>query len=257
MTKIFIDDSIHNRGGFAISGIVVAKDDFECQISQSLKQNGFNPETSEFKSGLDYRKYPKMIDVRKDLKNIISSDCQIGLVILPDADRHNIGLETFKGLKQIIESNNFGNEIEIYVDENYFRNIRIGEECARKIGLNVSNLNLEVDSIKVRGIQLADLVAHTCSIMLLEQLKIIDKKVKAGENSGYDPDLEVELGFELWADIRYNFLGKIDMERFEFGDGQPIKITEPYGLFISDHCDENLSKNAKERFSEIYLGCIH
>jgi hypothetical protein len=65
-------------------------------------------------------------------------------------------------------------------------------------------LFLEVDSIKVKGIQLADLVAHTFATMLLEQLGLVDKKVKAGENSGYDPDLEIELGFELWASIRYN-----------------------------------------------------
>jgi hypothetical protein len=47
------------------------------------------------------------------------------------------------------------------------------------------------------------------------------------------------------------------MERFEVGDGQPIKITEPYGVYISSFCDENLQKNGKERFGEIYLGCIH
>ena len=118
-------------------------------------------------------------------------------------------------------------------------------------------MNLELDSKKFKGIQLADLVAHSCSTMLLEQLKIIDKKVKAGDNSGYEPDLEIELGFELWAGIRYNLLGEIDMERFETGDGFPMKMTEPYGLYISEFCNNELKENAKERFGEIYMGCIH
>jgi hypothetical protein len=256
MTTIYIDDSVHERGNFIISGIVVTKTDIEEKIKESLIKHGFNPEIDEFKSGLNYKKHPKMMDVRNDLKAIITS-CQIGLVLLPIEQRQNIGIETFKGLKKIIDSNDFGKDIEIYVDENYFKSKKIGEEFGQKIGLDNYELFLEVDSIKVKGIQIADLVAHTFATMLLEQLGLIDKKVEAGENSGYDPDLEIELGFELWASIRYSIIGKVDMERFEVGDGQPIKITEPYGVYISSFCDENLQKNGKERFGEIYLGCIH
>ncbi len=257
MTRIYIDDSVHDRGGFIISGIIITDEDIEDHISASLKNNGFDPEQYEFKSGLNYQKYPKMLDVRNDLKNIISSVCKIGLVVLPISERKNIGIETFKGLKQIIDSNNFKEKIEIFVDENYFKNVNVGEKYAKEIGLENCKLNLEVDSKKVKGIQLADLVAHTCSTILLEQLKIIDKKVKAGENSGYEPDMDIELGFELWAGIRYNFLGEMDMERFEDGDGLPMKITEPYGLYVSEYCDITLKENAKGRFGEIYMGCIH
>ena len=257
MTKIYIDDSVHERGGFIISGIIITNKNIEDRISESLKCNGFNPDEFEFKSGLSFQKYPKMLEVREDLNNIIFPDCKIGLVVLPSSERSNIGFESLKGLKQIINSNDFKNDIEIYVDENYFKNKNIGENYAEKIGLINCQLNLEVDSRKVKGVQLADLVAHTCSTMLLEQLKIIDKKVKAGENSGYEPDLEIELGFKLWAGVRYSFLGEIDTERFDSGDGLPIKITEPYGLFISEYCDENLRVNTKKRFGEIYMGCIH
>ncbi|WP_225037426.1 DUF3800 domain-containing protein [Winogradskyella sp. SM1960] len=257
MTKIYIDDSVHERGNFVISGIVVTEENIEDRISESLKNNGFDPEDSEFKSGLNYRKYPEMLNVRNDLKNIISSVCKIGLVVLPIQERPNIGKETFKGLKQIINSNEFGQNIEIYVDENYFRNENVGKEYAKEIGLKNCKLNLELDSKKFKGIQLADLVAHSCSTMLLEQLNIIDKKVKAGSNSGYEPDLEIELGFELWAGIRYNLLGEIDMERFETGDRYPMKMTEPYGLYISEFCDNKLKENTRERFGEIYMGCIH
>lgn len=257
MIKIYIDDSVHERGDFIISGIVITKKEVEEKIIESLIKHGFNPEVDEFKSGLNYRKYPKMLDVRNDLKGIISSNCQIGLVLLPLEQRQNIGIETLKGLKKILDSNDFGEDIEIYFDDNYFKNRKTGEELGRQIGFDNYRLILEVDSIKIKGIQLADLVAHTFATMLLEQLGLIDKKVKAGENSGYDPDLEIELGFELWATIRYNIIGEIDMEKFDNGDGHPIKITEPFGFYISSFCDENLRKNGKERFGEMYLGCIH
>lgn len=257
MTKIYIDDSIHERGGFIISGIIVTKANIEDLISKSLRENGYDTEKDEFKSSLSYRKYPEMIDVRNDLKSIISSECQIGLVVLPISEKHNIGFETLKGLKHIIDSNDFEKDIEIYVDENYFKNIKKGEEYAKKIGFENCILNLEVDSKIVKGIQLADLVAHTCSTMLLEQMKIVNKKVQVGDNSGYDPDVEVELGFELWAEIRYSILGKMDMNRYETGDGETIKLTEPYGLFISEYCNDILRINTKERFGEVYMGCIH
>ncbi len=257
MTNIYIDDSIHERGNFIVSGIVVTdNENIDNDISESLIKNGYDSEQDEFKSGLSFRKHPKMLNVRNDLKNILSSSCKLGLIILPNDKRQFIGKETLKGLKTIIDSNNYNDELKIFIDENYFRNSEVGVKYAKSIGLPSDNLHLEVDSKKIKGIQLADLVAHTCSTMLLEQLNLIDKKVKAGENSGYDPDLEIEIGFELWASTRYNILGVIN-EDFLNGYGHPIKLTEPFGLYISEYCDDNLRKNIKDRFSEIYMGCIH
>lgn len=197
-----------------------------------------------------------MLNIRNELKLIVSNSCKIGIIVLPRNKRQDIGFETLKGLKEIIDSNNFEDEIKIFIDENYFKNKIEGEKFAEKIGLLNCILELEVDSKMVKGIQLADLVAHTCSIMLLEQLNLIDKKVKAGKNSGHNPELEVELGFELWASIRYSFLGKL-CDDLQNGIGEPKKITEPFGLYISDYCDKGLRKNTRDRFSEIYMGCIH
>lgn len=49
MTKIYIDDSVHERSNFVISGIVVTKESIANQISESLKNNGFDPENHKFK----------------------------------------------------------------------------------------------------------------------------------------------------------------------------------------------------------------
>lgn len=255
-TYIYVDDSIHERGNFIISGIVVTSEDIEKRISDCLILNGYNPEKDEFKSGLSFRKHPKMLNVRNELKVIISSACKIGLIVLPSIKRQHNGFETLKGLKKMIDSNDFEGEIKIFIDENYFKNEIVGKKFAERIGLLNCTLELEVDSKVVKGIQLADLVAHTCSTMLLEQLNLIDKKVRSGENSGYDPELEVELGFELWASIRYCFLGVIN-EDFLNGIGEQKKMTEPFGLYISDYCDKVLREKVKDRFSEIYMGCIH
>jgi hypothetical protein len=257
MTRIYIDDSVHERGKFIISGVVTTDKDIDIQIAEILIENGFDKKTDEFKSRLCSPDNPAMIKVRKQLNFVIRKDCKIGLIILPITHKEKIGIETLKGLKKIIDNNNFGEKIEINIDENYFRNSHQGMKLCSEIGLDSYSLNLEVDSAEKKGIQLADLVAHTCSTMLLEELGLINKIVKAGKGSGYDPDLDIELGFELWAGLRYNFLGEIDMERFENGDGLPHNSTEPFGLYISEYCNERLTKKIRNTFSEIYLGCIH
>ena len=70
--KIYIDDSVHTRGDFIISALVFTNNDVENQIREILKAYGFVPGEDEFKSGLSYQKNPKMMEVRRCLKSIIS-----------------------------------------------------------------------------------------------------------------------------------------------------------------------------------------
>jgi hypothetical protein len=133
------------------------------------------------------------------------------------------------------------------------------EENARTLGLYEQfNCYFEQDSRIVCGLQLADLVAHTCSIMLLESLGLVTKTVKAGENSGYDPDLDIELGFELWASLRYNFFSKPAPHPDTWRDQSDYRVeVKGVGLYVSDSCPELLKEKALDRFGEMYLGCIH
>ena len=121
-------------------------------------------------------------------------------------------------------------------------------------------LHLNQDSRLIGGIQLADLAAHSMSVMLLEQLGLVKKMVKAGENSGYDPELDIELGFELWASFRYSFFKAPQPKPGPIPDdpvGELMFDVESYGLHIAASCDEKLREAALLRFGECYLGCIH
>lgn len=91
--------------------------------------------------------------------------------------------------------------------------------------------------------------------MLLDALGHINKKVRV-KNSGYPEDAEIDLGFELWADLRYAFLSE---NKAYFKDEFDIELVavEPYGLFIDASVSEVIAAPARERFSEMYLGCIH
>ena len=111
------------------------------------------------------------------------------------------------------------------------------------------------------GIQVADHAAHALGGMLLEEMGLVTKTVRAGEYSGYHPDEMLNLGFELWASIRYALIGKNEyIEGFSPPPDDPVNPyfkVEGYGLLISPECSESLAATARKRFGVNYLGCIH
>ena len=91
--------------------------------------------------------------------------------------------------------------------------------------------------------------------MLLDALGKINKTVNVAY-SGYDDDVEIDLGFEMWAGIRYAFLSvgngaDIDDEDFA------VVLVEPHGLYIDPSASPEVSAAARKRFGSMYLGCIH
>lgn len=132
------------------------------------------------------------------------------------------------------------------------------EKLISELNFTDCNFFLEQDSKKIKGIQLADLAAHIASIQFKYSLGLVTKKVKAGENSGYDPEDEMELGFEMWATLRSSFFCK--------NSGKPYMadqlidatmIVERCGLYISDLGNEEFTGNVKAAFGTVNLGCIH
>ena len=83
--------------------------------------------------------------------------------------------------------------------------------------------------------------------------------VKNPEGSGYYPEELTKIGFDIWCSIRYSFLAHWTIPYIEGAD-QVTNFafdTEPFGLYISDYCSEELRVIARETFGTVYLGCIH
>jgi len=80
--------------------------------------------------------------------------------------------------------------------------------------------------------------------------------VKAGDNTGYEPDSDMELGFDMYATIRYSFIGEF-APYDESATRQPMLILDKYGIVISPKLEGEIQLAAKERFSSMYLGCMH
>lgn len=144
------------------------------------------------------------------------------------------------------------------MDQGLFSSEKAAQHFLNELDIKEAQLFAEQDSKQIRGIQLADLVAHMASIQLKSSMGLITKMVKAGSNSGYDPDEEMELSFEMFGTLRYCL--------FNEGNNKPqtgdqfidvVMAVSNAGLFISESCSEDLAGYARGTFGSIYLGCIH
>jgi hypothetical protein len=250
MGQFYIDDSVHDEAGFVIGACVYTNIDINEKIIDIIKNCGFDPDIYEYKSSANYSKEPEKAKVREQLKGLLVDSCKLGIVIIPMKYRVQLGFECIKAVKQFMDSNKeVKKPINIYFDQGMFTSIEKAEQLIASMHFTGCTFYLEQNSISIKGIQLADLAAHISSIQLKDAMGLVTKTVKAGYKSGYDPDSDIELGFEMWATIRYTFFN----EGSKLYTDEPIADAtlkvEPYGLYISDLCDKSLSDIARKNLA--------
>jgi hypothetical protein len=259
MGYFYLDESIQARAGFIIGAFVYSGHDLTPSVYSALEQCGLKSGVDEFKSGAHMTLNPEQKQLRELLSSLLIN-IKVGVVVVPMDQRQTLGTEALHCLEKILETNNLNNyRHQVFFDENITVGADIKDSFLSGLGAQCQ-LHLSQDSKIVGGIQLADLVAHSLGVMLLEQMGLLTKKVRVGENSGYDPDLEVELGFELWASLRYCFFKAPQPKPGPIPDdpvGELMFDVENYGLHIASTCMAELRDAALGRFGECYLGCIH
>ena len=258
MGFFYFDESIQQRAGFISGAFVYSETGLTAAVFKAISDAGLEPRVDEFKSGARMDRRPDQVKARTGLRRILQN-LRIGLTVVPVSARRTLGTEALVALEKIILANGLvTSRHKVYFDEG----ISVDPDMIAGLGARVGvpcAVFINQDSKLVGGIQVADLAAHMMGVMLLAHLGCLKKMVKAGKNSGYDPDLDINLGFELWADLRHSF----------FTSGQPISKSEDdplgvstvnvadHGLHIATSCDEALRVAVVERFGTCYLGCIH
>jgi hypothetical protein len=259
MGHFYLDETIQERGGFIIGAFVYSPNDLTQQVYSAIEQVGLCPGVDEFKSGTRMDRNPQQAELRGLLMEILRKT-RIGVVVVPATERAFLGHQALLGLRKILSANGLAQKPHsVFLDEGITVDRRSYKDVLGEPGA-LCEVHQSQNSKLIGGIQLADLTAHCLGGMLLERLGLITKLVRAGENSGYDPDLEIELGFELWASLRYQFFKASQPNPGAIPDdpvGDLVFDVENYGLHISDSCPEPLKEAALQRFGSCYLGCIH
>ena len=257
MHNFYIDESIHERGGFILGAYVYGPNP-NSKITHALLKCGLRPGTDEFKSSATMSQHLEQVALREELRDVLGGNFQIGVLVMPSTERRELGREALCGLRKFVMANDLTQKgLRAFIDEGFFSSREEAKQLAMTVEIDdLCQIEAEQDSREIKGLQLADLVAHTCATMLLETLGLVSKQVKAGPHSGYDPDLELDLGFELWAGIRYLFFNGELPSTVESNEGMIVDVAS-YGLHVPAACSQELREAAIERFGESYLGCIH
>lgn len=257
MAYLYLDDSKHHSFGFSLAAFVMCDADPTEDIGLIFRHRGFDPNTFEFKSSARMKDDINLQKLRSALKNYIGRRCKIAVCVV-DGDKR-LGPAALRLLDSALAHPYLARrQHQVFFDEGLFPSTGAAENLVKDTEKFKScEFYFEQDSRKVLGIQLADIVAHTCSTMLLETLGHISKKivVNAPNDSTYH-GLEIDLGFEMWAGIRYAFLSQNKSQPKDDFDLANVDVY-PWGLFIDDSVTEQIASAAMDRFGESYLGCIH
>jgi len=257
MAHCYFDESIRDNGGFIIGALVASDRDLSLVVANEWTRLGLDPETYEYKSS-DLKAGSRLGVSQRSAMSGLLFNAKLGLVVAPIDDRRNLGVHCTQLMLQLLDTESIPHELHhVYLDEGII--MKPGDTellAARGVVANPGS-----DSRRVGGIQVADHAAHSLGGMLLEEMGIIRKKIRAGADSGYDPDEMIELGFELWADTRYSLIG-----RNEYIEGLSPPADDPanpyfrvdgVGMYVAPTCSPELSAFARKRLGVNYLGCIH
>ena len=245
--NIYIDESIHDQHGFMLLAYVTCRRDPYDVLNNMLKKYGIE----EFHACKKMQNNHTMQKLRSSIRSYVNSYCGWGVMVLSNIARSNIK-DDFSNLVAGLSKFILDEPLRIYIDEGI---ISINEVDEIRNISKVDSINT-CRSHEVNGIQLADLVAALSGVRLREEISENPKMLTYGNESGFDPPIEAELGYELWASLRYSMLRNPETKRDEMPEMASFE-TEGYGLFVSPRCSDELSRKARKLFGEVYLGCIH
>lgn len=236
MSYIWIDESIHERGGFILAAAVHSERD----VSGDVLEMARCANVPEFQSGS--RMTPDMQGLRDNILSLVQREVRFGAIVVPTRDRQQLGNHCVVALEQFIRLNQLGAPTILF-DE--------GIVIDRPHALDI---HLGGDSRSVGGIQVADCLAHCLSTMLLCALGFITKLVV------WDPEYSPEPGpldFGYFAVLRRSFfIPPISADDESFFEDMTVELGD-HALYVSDECDDTLRLAAKKRLGRMFLGCMH
>lgn len=243
---IYIDETIHEQFGFMILAYVLCQEDPQDDLSKIL----------HFHKKIECHALEKMVNnettqsLRCSFIKYLNDNCKWGVFVLKKESRWNLVNELPTFITKLVANCSTVDNISIFLDEGIIKK-SILPSIKEEVGIQKIYI---CASHEVNGIQLADLIAALNGVCLREEISQAPKILQYGKEFGFDPPIKAELGYELWATLRYSMYHKPLL----VGEDIPYEFdTKEYGFFISDQCPKELSIASEKKFGKLYLGCIH
>lgn len=244
--RVYVDESIHERGGFIVIAAVVSVEPIQSIMDEALLACGFVPGQDEFKSCMKMQGNDAAQLLRSRVREILNSQCKVAIAVCATTERPDIMSYAGRLVSQIAGSEGFESGV-VYFDGGMRRSsleLPLGwkSEC-------------DCDSRVMAGIQLADGAAHNVAMMILGELGLFNKAVAV---SDFYPDDEGEMpvAWELWASTRYALSSGVPVSGYD-EEGSCEPLMKPFGLLVSDKCSGDVKSAVERRLSSVWVGCIH
>lgn len=254
MTFLYFDESIREIGDFVIGAMVLSEEDLSVTVGNLWRTFGLDPETHEYKSS-DIKKGNELGRRQRDELGQMLQHLGLALTVCPKADRQNLGVHCCSLILQLLDTGfiNAGNS-NLYIDQG----ILVPHGKRTDLEREGIVLHTNQDSRIVSGLQVADHAAHFLGGMLLEVMGAVRKTVPANDGSNTVLSPGSQLGFELWASLRYSLLGRNEViEGLSVpGEVNPYFRIEGFGLYVAPSCGQELATFIRQCFGTNYLGCI-
>jgi hypothetical protein len=277
LTHCYVDDSIHDALGFVALAFVFSAVDLDDPVRGALVAAGLDPEREEFKSRARMDSNPAMQAAREKLLDVIGKHAYVGVVIA--RRRHHLvplGKQCLQALQSILIRNGIPPRgLTVHVDENIFSSPAEAMVILRLFRfLAPIELRPCEASHRCRGIQAADLIAHTFSQVVREGVtgspKLIDV---GGPDNGYAEGTMMPLSEFLLATIRYKILARrLAYEGEDFDPATDPVIIGPdddpviygqnpealgWGVQVAQETPDPVRQAVFKTLDRIWLGCMH
>lgn len=211
-----------------------------------------------------------MQEIRGQLLDLAAEHTRIALVVTNSDSRKSLGTISLEFLRSIIRKNGLSDHsIEAYFDEGILTSASIDSAH----GFRPPNVTVHAneDSRTCLGIQLADLVAHSCSQLIRDRLSGRSKEVTLDANRYGVPS--ESLSWTLLITLRRAlFTRKYVCSKADYDiDTDPVIVgpeddevdigSNPevlgWGLFMVDDLEEGVANSVKSALGRVWLGCMH
>jgi hypothetical protein len=207
-THCYVDESIHDGHGFAVTAMVFAGDDFEGRVAEALVAAGLKPFSEEYKSSARMDSDRRMGQARESLLQLLSTEARLAIVAGPFY-RPRLGRQVLQALQSVVIRNAIEREgLQVFFDREVFSSEKEATRLQRLFNaLQGVVIHAQQDSKLRLGIQAADAVAHSFGQIIKEAVSGSVKMVDVGgKDSGYASGTVVPLGWELLMRLRYSLL---------------------------------------------------
>lgn len=275
-TICYVDESIHDSVGVVATAFIFVKKSLDEDVRRVIADAGLDPDRDEFKSSARMDSDERLRNVRTKLTSIACCNTKIAVFFGPFS-RRMLGRQTLQALQSVVVRNGFEPEkLSVHFDAEIFKSTSEANRLhALFHSLSGCVIHAEEDSVTCRGIQVADLVAHSFGQIVKSAITGDEKTIDiGGSNTGYADGTKAPLSWALLMDIRYAILTRPVICNGEHYDSatDPVVIDPEYddpvnfgqhpvmlgwGVQVAPESDSILREAVEKRLGRLWLGCIH